>query len=171
MPAKKGLTTEQVIAALKKANGNMSLAARSLGVERTNIKYYIDAHPTVKAAHDEAAAHISDIAEGHLVNAVLKGNLDQVRYWLENKARDRGYGRMPAGNPLDGMTPEQILGMTDEQLDALIAKFIRAGAPPYGACPLRPLISWPRRRLRRPTPQAPGRRLRSGPRRPRCCRC
>jgi hypothetical protein len=126
MPAKKGLTAEDYIGALRETNGNISLAARRLKVERRAVQYAIQAHPTVKAAHDEAAAHISDIAEGHLVNAVLKGNLDQVRYWLENKARDRGYGRMPAGNPLDGMTPEQILGMTDEQLDALIAKFIRA---------------------------------------------
>jgi hypothetical protein len=126
MPAKKGLTAEDYIGALRETNGNISLAARRLKVERRAVQYAIQAHPTVKAAHDEAAAHISDIAEGHLVSAVLKGNLDQVRYWLENKARDRGYGRMPAGNPLDGMTPEQILGMTDEQLDALIAKFIRA---------------------------------------------
>ena len=89
----KGLTAEQVIEALKKANGNMALAARSLGVDRTLITYYCREYPTVKAAHDEAAAYVSDIAEGHLVSAVMKGNLDQVRYWLENKARDRGYGR------------------------------------------------------------------------------
>jgi hypothetical protein len=93
MPAKKGLTAEDYIGALRETNGNISLAARRLKVERRAVQYAIQAHPTVKAAHDEAAAHISDVAEGHLVNAVLKGNLDQVRYWLENKARDRGYGR------------------------------------------------------------------------------
>lgn len=125
MGVKKGLTTEQVIAALKKANGNMSLAARQLGVERTNIKYYIDNHPTVKAAHDEAAAYISDIGEGHLVNAVLKGVLSEVHYWLENKARDRGYGRAPAGEMNLNITPEQLAGMTDAELDALIAKLDR----------------------------------------------
>lgn len=126
MPAKKGLTAEEYVQALRKANGNISLAARSLGVDRKAVQYAIGEFASVKAAHDEAAAYVSDIAEGHLVSAVIKGNLEQARYWLENKARDRGYGRLPAGNPLDGMTPEQILGMTDEQLDALIAKFIRA---------------------------------------------
>lgn len=125
MATNKGLTTEQVIAALRKTNGNMSLAARDLKVTRQAIKHYVDTYSTVRQAHDEAAAHISDIAEGHLVNAVLKGNLDQVRYWLENKARDRGYGRGPAQDPLLNVTPEQLAGMTDAELDALIAKLDR----------------------------------------------
>lgn len=93
MPAKKGLTAEDYIAALRETNGNISLAARRLKVERRAVQYAIQQHPTVKAAHDEAAAFISDIAEANLTNAVMKGNLDQSRYWLENKARDRGYGR------------------------------------------------------------------------------
>ena len=125
MGAKKGLTVEQVIAALKATHGNMSMAARQLKVDRTAILYYVNTYATVKAAHDEAAAHISDIAEGHLVNAVMKGNLDQVRYWLENKSRDRGYGRALQNNPLDGVTPEQLAKMTDEDIDAFIAKLTR----------------------------------------------
>lgn len=92
MALKKNLTLEQVIESLKATNGNMALAARRLNVDRSNIKYWIDNYATAKQAHDEAAAYVSDIAEGHLVNAVIKGNLDQVKYWLENKARDRGYG-------------------------------------------------------------------------------
>jgi Bacterial regulatory protein, Fis family len=123
----KGLTAEQVIDALRDTNGNMSLAARKLKVTRAAIAYYVREYPTVRAAHDEAAAYVSDIAEGHLVNAVIKGNLDQARYWLENKARDRGYGRAPQTSGLEGMnfTPEQLAGMTDEQLDDLIAKLDR----------------------------------------------
>lgn len=96
----KGLTAEQVIDALRDTNGNMSLAARRLKVTRAAIAYYVREYPTVRAAHDEAAAYVSDIAEGHLVNAVIKGNLDQARYWLENKARDRGYGRAPTNEQL-----------------------------------------------------------------------
>lgn len=91
--ANKGLTVDQVIATLKETHGNMSLAARRLGVERNTIRHYIDHHPTVKQAHDEAANAVSDIAEGHLVNGAIKGDWDKVKYWLETKARDRGYGR------------------------------------------------------------------------------
>lgn len=122
MPAKR-ITAEQVIDALKKTNGNISLSARQLGVERQAVQYYVQNYPTVKAAHDEAAAYVSDIGEGHLVKAVINGNLEQVRYWLENKARDRGYGRAPQTNGLDlNITAEQLADYTDEQLDHLIAK-------------------------------------------------
>lgn len=126
MSAKKGLTTEQVIAALKESHGNMSLAARRLKVERQNIAWYIANHTTVKAAHDEAADAVTDYAEGHLVSGVVKGEWDKVRYWLENKGRARGYGRAPEGNPLDGVDPRAILDMTDDELDAFIAKHTRA---------------------------------------------
>jgi Bacterial regulatory protein, Fis family len=103
----KGLTAEQVIDALRDTNGNMSLAARKLKVTRAAIAYYVREYPTVRAAHDEAAAYVSDIAEGHLVNGVIKGDWDKVRYWLETKGKERGYGRSssveiagPGGGPI-----------------------------------------------------------------------
>lgn len=96
----KGLTAEQVIAALKDTNGNMSLAARRLKVTRAAIAYYVREYPTVKAAHDEAAAQITDYAEGHLVAGVIKGDWDRVKYWLENKGRERGYGRGPTNEQI-----------------------------------------------------------------------
>ena len=122
MSAKKGLTSEQVIAALRKTNGNISLAARQLGVERNTVQHYIREYPTVRQAHDEAAAHITDMAEGHLVAGVMKGDWDRVRYWLENKGRERGYGRGPATDPAMNITAEQLTSMTDDELDALISK-------------------------------------------------
>lgn len=131
MALKKNLTLEQVIESLKATNGNMALAARRLNVDRSNIKYWIDNYATAKQAHDEAAAYVSDIAEGHLVNAVIKGNLDQAKYWLENKARDRGYGRAPQTNGLESLsiTPEQLADYTDEQLDNFIAKLDKLTRP------------------------------------------
>lgn len=120
----KDITLEQVITALRETNGNMALSGRRLGITRQAIQHYVNTYATAKQAHDEAAAYVSDIAEGHLVNAVMKGNLDQVKYWLENKARDRGYGRAPQTNGLEtlNITPEQLADYTDEQLDNLIVK-------------------------------------------------
>lgn len=103
----KGLTAEQVIDALRESHGNMSLAARKLKVSRQAILHYVNTYPTVKAAHDEAADAVTDYAEGHLVNGVMKGQWEQVRYWLESKGRSRGYGRVdriehsgPQGGPI-----------------------------------------------------------------------
>ena len=123
MPAKKGLTLDAVIAALRKANGNISLTARQLGVGRNAVQHYLRNYPTARDAADEAAAYITDIAEGHLVQAVVRGDLDQVRYWLENKARDRGYGR--GVDPLLTMTADQLAALSDEELDALANKLDR----------------------------------------------
>lgn len=102
MPAKKGLTLDTVIAALRKANGNISLTARQLGVERNAVQHYLRNYPTAREAADEAAAYITDIAEGHLVSRVMRGDWDQVRYWLENKAKDRGYGRSTSSVEVSG---------------------------------------------------------------------
>ncbi len=124
MAAPKGLTIEIVIESLKKTHGNISLSARELRVDRKAIKYYIDTYATVKAVHDEESAWVSDISEGNIVRAITQGNLNESHYWLENKARDRGYGRAPQSTAADLMnaTPEQLAAMTDEQLDDYIAK-------------------------------------------------
>ena len=125
MPVKKGLTYDQVAETLRKSNGNMSLAARMLKVDRATIRWYIDNYAAVREVYTEAVQHVNDIAEGHLVNAVLKGELDQVRYWLENKARDRGYGRGQNSGSSLVVTPDQLAAMSDDELTALITKMER----------------------------------------------
>jgi hypothetical protein len=102
MAAKKSTTPQQYAQALRETFGNISMAARKLGVDRKAVQYAIEKHPVVKEAHDEAAEQITDIAEGHLVAAVRKGDMKQVQYWLENKARHRGYGSVYVHNTHSG---------------------------------------------------------------------
>jgi hypothetical protein len=90
----KGITPEQYAQALRETFGNVSMAARKIGVERQAVQYAIDKHASVKLAHDEAAEQITDIAEGHLIAGVRRGEWKQVQYWLEAKARHKGYGRV-----------------------------------------------------------------------------
>jgi hypothetical protein len=98
----KGIKPEQYVEALRETFGNISMAARKLGVDRMSVVNAIEKHPIVKEAHDEAAEQITDIAEGHLVAAVRKGDMKQVQYWLENKARHRGYGSVYVHNTHSG---------------------------------------------------------------------
>ena len=102
MARKKSISPEQYAQALRETFGNVSMAARKLGVEHRAVAYAIEKHPVVKEAHDEAAEQITDIAEGHLVAAVRKGDMKQVQYWLENKARHRGYGSVYVHNTHSG---------------------------------------------------------------------
>lgn len=98
----------------------MSLAAHRLGVTRKAIAYYVENYATAREAMTTAAAAVSDIAEGHLVAAVKRGDLKQVQYWLENKARDRGYGQK--NTPQVSLTLAELMEMSEADLDKLIAQ-------------------------------------------------
>lgn len=90
----KGITPAQYAEALRETFGNISAAARILSVDRAAVVNAIKHHESVKLAHDEAAEQITDIAEHHLVEGVRNGDWRQVQYWLEAKARHKGYGRV-----------------------------------------------------------------------------
>ena len=85
-------TIEQMCEALHKAHGVQTLAAQFLGCERRTVERYMAKFPAVKQAHDEAPERVTDIAEGHVINAVIRGDLEQSRWWLKTKGRSRGYG-------------------------------------------------------------------------------
>jgi hypothetical protein len=92
IPPQSKHTTAQVIDALKKANGILTVAAHILGCHRETVANYIKRYPTVKAAHDEATDAILDIAEHHLISAVKRGEWEQIKYYLNAKGVSRKYG-------------------------------------------------------------------------------
>jgi hypothetical protein len=126
MARKDGLSTAQVIEALRKTFGNLSMTAKQLGVTRQAIQYYVQTYPTVQQAMEEAAQSVSDKAESNIVLEVMRGDLKASTYWLENKARDRGYGRQAADTSLS-VSVEELATLSDEELDALAAKLDRLG--------------------------------------------
>jgi hypothetical protein len=89
----RNIKREDVITALEKTHGNVTAASRLLGCTRANVFYYIKEYDDVRLAYELATDVISDIAEGHLIKAVVQGDMKAVQYWLNNKARHRGYGR------------------------------------------------------------------------------
>jgi hypothetical protein len=128
MAAKKSTTPQQYAQALRETFGNISMAARKLGVDRKAVQYAIEKHPVVKEAHDEAAEQITDIAEGHLVAAVRKGDMKQVQYWLENKARHRGYGSVYVHNTHSGPNGGPITHHVFDH-NAVVAALARGSDP------------------------------------------
>ena len=93
----RNIKREDVITALEKTHGNVTAASRLLGCTRANVFYYIKEYDDVRLAYEIATDVISDIAEGHLIKAVVQGDMKAVQYWLNNKARHRGYGRTDGG--------------------------------------------------------------------------
>ena len=84
-------TAEEVINAIKDAEGNLSEAARLLSCSRQTIHNYINKYATVKAAYEEVNEATIDFVEGKLMSEIKKGNITAIIFYLKTKAKSRGY--------------------------------------------------------------------------------
>ncbi len=89
--AKQKLTCDEIIAAVKKAKGNLSSAAQSLGVTRQTLYNYRNRYSTVRDAIDEQRETMLDNAESVLYDAVLAGEAWAVCFFLKTQGKKRGY--------------------------------------------------------------------------------
>ena len=85
------LTKNGVAKALTETHGNISAAARMLGVTRRAIAKRIDGDPILKAAVVDARETMLDDAERSLAKAVLAGEAWAVCFLLKTQGRGRGY--------------------------------------------------------------------------------
>lgn len=122
----KNIKREDVITALEKTHGNVTAASRLLGCTRANVFYYIKEYDDVRLAYEIATDVINDIAEGHLIKAVVQGDMKAVQYWLNNKARHRGYGRTDSGTMVNVSSNE---GTASTTITIKAIDFIGALAP------------------------------------------
>jgi NADH:ubiquinone oxidoreductase subunit E len=91
MSAVNGHTADEVIAAIRQAEGNLSLAASLLKVERSTVYRYVQRYPTIKAALDSEREKWLDLAENQLKAAVRRGNIPAIMFTLKTIGRMRGY--------------------------------------------------------------------------------
>lgn len=91
-PPQDKYTAAQVADALRKARGIYAVAARALECDRRTIVNYVNRYATVKAAAEEATATVIDVAESFLIRDVYEGKFDQIKYYLNAKGKERGYG-------------------------------------------------------------------------------
>jgi len=85
------LTVEQVEHALKRTAGNVSAAARELGVSRTTVYKKVNASPTLQEILADAREELVDIAESALRREVLAGNITAIIFTLKTQGKSRGY--------------------------------------------------------------------------------
>ena len=85
------LTSEQVIDAVRKSKGILTLTAKELGVSRQTVHKYVNKYPTVKAAVDSERESLLDMAEGSLFEQVRKGNITAIIFTLKTLGKHRGY--------------------------------------------------------------------------------
>jgi len=85
------VTTAEAAQAIKKAKGFITIAAKNLGISRSQLHNLINAHPTVKAALTDAREEMKDFAEGKLFANIQEGKEASIFFYLKCQAKDRGY--------------------------------------------------------------------------------
>ena len=85
------LIKKTVAEALKKTNANISLAAKSLGVDRSSLYDFVNKHDDIKQLITDERESLVDIAESALKSAVIEKEAWAVCFTLKTIGKHRGY--------------------------------------------------------------------------------
>ena len=98
------LTVAQIENAIKQKGGNISQAARALGVSRSTIHRQINNSTTLQQVLQDSREELVDIAESALLRGVIEGNMTAVIWTLKASpaAKARGWGERQELTGADG---------------------------------------------------------------------
>ena len=85
------LKNDEIIDALRKTNGNLTLTAQLLGCTREAIRLRVNKYPEIKKVVDESRDSVIDVAESALQRAVLNGEGWAIAFTLKTIGKRRGY--------------------------------------------------------------------------------
>lgn len=93
MAQQRGITVEQIAVALKAKAGNVTEAAKALGISRQGLYYRINDSPTLQRVLQDTREELVDIAELALRRAVVEGNMTAIIWTLKASpaAKARGW--------------------------------------------------------------------------------
>jgi len=85
------VTDSEIITALGKSRGMVSVAARQLGISRRAIYYRMEQNEEIAQAKEDARELTKDLAELSLIQALEAGEAWAVCFFLKTQAQSRGY--------------------------------------------------------------------------------
>jgi hypothetical protein len=106
-------TPEQVIAAIERSHGKVSLAAKALKCTRQTVLNYTKDYPQVKQALEDARELTLDIAEDKLFKAIQKGQSWAICFYLKTQGKKRGYIERQEHTGLDGEPLNVVITYAD----------------------------------------------------------
>lgn len=118
-------TIEQMAEALTMSHGYVSAAAQILELTPAAIYKRIKENKKLRDLLKEIAESKLDIAENKLVTAVNNGEPWAIKYLLENKGRERGYGKQVIEQTVKDERPDphkKYRDMTPEQRQKRLAE-------------------------------------------------
>ncbi|MCP4567968.1 MAG: hypothetical protein GY841_10350 [FCB group bacterium] len=77
--------TQQFIKAIPGTGGIISQIAKTVGCAWDTAKKYIDTHPTVRQAWENERNVITDRAQHNILAAIIDGDLQMSKWWLQVK--------------------------------------------------------------------------------------
>lgn len=103
-------TALQMAEAVTKAKGILAVAGQSLGCTRQTVANYIERHPTVKQAYDDATETTIDFVESRLLKNIDSGDTTAMIFYLKCKGKARGYIERQEVTGKDGadLMPAQV---------------------------------------------------------------
>jgi len=89
--SKKGVTVEEIEQALWASGALLADAARMLGITRSTLDARVKRNAKLTALTKEIREDLTDFAESKLMDAMKKGNLGALCFYLRTQGRHRGY--------------------------------------------------------------------------------
>ena len=128
------LSTEQIEAAMRRSAGNLTAAAEKLNVARSSLYRRVNAEPSLLETRAEIVESLIDTAEGVIVSALGRGDVNAATFVLRTQGHRRGWSTLAARQEAE-QTPEQPRRKVDMsaalkalspdelmQLEAIVAK-------------------------------------------------
>ena len=112
MPRQQRFTNDQVADALRTTAGLRSAAASLLECSPSTVKRYIDRSETLTRIEAEIVERNLDLAESGLLDAINKGNLTAIMFYLKTKGKHRGYAERHQIEGKDG-APVEVKAQLD----------------------------------------------------------
>jgi hypothetical protein len=123
-------TNSQIIEALKKTGGFRSQAARLLNITPSALTRRLTKSAELKQADAKIRNETLDLAESKLISLIQSGSFPAIKYYLEHKGQDRGYGvkqahKQPLSSPVAlAPSPALFYGIPDGLRAALITTLL-----------------------------------------------
>ena len=112
----RGVTDDMVADALLKSAGVIYRAADLVGLDRHSVSRRISKSARLRTVLQDIIEKVLDMAEAQLIAHIRKGDKDMIRFYLNNKGRERGYGnRVDLGIARDSVLPRIIDDITDAE--------------------------------------------------------
>lgn len=85
------VTLAQIVDAIRRAGGNLTAAARALGISRQALYTRIYRSERLKAVVDEMREVTLDTVENCLLDRVKRGDTTAMIFWLKTQGKHRGW--------------------------------------------------------------------------------